>query len=132
MSRRTFHAVKKQAKRSKPEEALQRTVIQWLNLQIGNRCIFYHCPNGEARSKGTGGVLKAMGVMPGVADLCFVLPSGQAAFIELKVGENQQTDTQILFEEQCHRMGAHYEVCRSLEEVMGVVNAWLPKQARAA
>jgi hypothetical protein len=48
--------------RASEEETLQRAIVDHLRLRAHPDCIWYHCPNGEHRSKRTGARLKAMGV----------------------------------------------------------------------
>lgn len=106
-----------------PEEILHRQVVAYLNAAAPD-CLFYHPPNGGGRSKAEAGILKAMGVRAGVADLAFVLADGKAAFIELKAEDGRQTPAQASFEFDCRQRRAPYAICRSLAEVQGVLDAW--------
>ena len=47
---------------------------------VCKRTVFFHVPNGEKRDAVTAGLLRQMGVRPGVADfiLCDCLPFAQA------------------------------------------------------
>lgn len=112
----------KTAKR--PEEVLQKAVVQWLNL-TGPDAIWFAVPNQKGtRSTFEQKLLVALGLKAGVADLVFVLADGRAAFIELKTGEGRQNPDQVAFEAECVRRGVPYVVCRSIPEVQGVLDAW--------
>ena len=109
--------------RDNPEERLQKAVVQYLMLSLPDDVLWYHCPNGEYRSKRTAARLKLMGVRPGVSDLPFVI-QGRAAFIELKATKRSLSGDQEAFEALVERAGGLFAVCRSLEEVEDTLTAW--------
>lgn len=106
-----------------PEDILQMQVVRFLRIAAPS-LTFYHCPNGGYRNPREARKLKDMGVLPGVADLCFLLPGGLSAFIELKVGKNPQTQSQKDFAVAAIERGAAYAVCRTIEEVAATLRAW--------
>lgn len=109
---------------NRPEEILQRQVVSLLNVTAPN-CIWFATTNQRGtRSRAEMGILKAMGVRAGVADLVFVLADGRAAFIELKAPDGRQSPAQALFQADCEFHGVPYAVCRSLPEVQGTLAAW--------
>jgi len=120
----TLHAIKRADPRDETEEAIHKAVVQLLMLCAHPRLVYYHCANGEARSRATGAKLKAMGVLAGVADLNFVLPDGKAAFIELKNAKGRQSVEQKEFQRRVEAAGALYEICRSSEEVRRALGRW--------
>lgn len=103
---------------------LHRSVIQLLQFNGTRGLIYYHCPNGEHRSKRTGARLKAMGVRPGVADICLVLPGGTAAFLELKSAKGRTSTEQRVFRADCESVGAKYAVAASIEAAAEELSAW--------
>jgi hypothetical protein len=110
----------------RPEEALQRAAVTYLRLlEKRGKLLFYHPPNGGRRSKSEGARFKAAGVKPGVSDLAFVLPGGQAAFIELKAPGGRLSPSQKDFIERVEGFGAWTAVCDSLEQVAGRLARWL-------
>jgi hypothetical protein len=116
------------------EYDLQRFVIQYLKLNAVRGLIYYHCPNGESRSPRTGAKLKAMGVRPGVADICMTLPGGSSAYLELKGPKGRSSPEQRIFRADCETIGARYEVASSTDEVMAILSRWgaVRTAARAA
>ena len=106
-----------------PEELLHRSVIEWLRWQKPD-CVYFHPYNGAFMSKATAGKGKAMGVLPGVADLVFVLPGGRVGFIELKAKGESLGDNQKIFRADVRRLDAGYFVAWEIEDVRDVLKAW--------
>lgn len=120
----THHAIHLKDPRQHREEDLQRYVVQLLKLCAVRGLVHFHCPNGEARSKVTGARLKGLGVRPGVADFCFVLPGGRAAFLELKTPTGRPSSEQRVFRADVEGAGAMYAIARTPEQVQEVLGAW--------
>lgn len=135
------------SKRNHPEDQLQRAVVQYLRYVCPHVRAF-HVPNGGKRSKVEAGIFKAMGVMPGVADLLIfwsvsvvhdvvktkhgkILPILQGGAIELKAGKNTVTDAQKVFREWWTALGGKYALCRSLEDVQKALSEWGIEQHKA-
>ncbi len=57
-------------------------------------------------------------------DWTFILPSGLAAFIELKSETGRQTETQRAFQSAAGQCGCPYIVCRNLGEFMAALAIW--------
>jgi hypothetical protein len=55
--------------RSHPEDDIQRAVVQHLALRLVPGAVFWATPNGGARNKVTGAILKATGTKAGIPDL---------------------------------------------------------------
>ncbi len=106
------------------EATLQRAIVELLRKAAHGDVLWFHVPNGEHRNAVTGARLKSLGVRPGVADLAFVLPGGRAAFLELKRDNGRQSQSQRIFESDCERSGAYYEVARNIDEAIGILRAW--------
>lgn len=110
----------------KPEEILQIQCVDYTR---------FHCPKvkivaslngvylgGQRRSKKIFSYvdkLKKMGMMPGDADLRLHWghESGpKTLYVELKVGRNKPTPTQLEFQKFCDSIGIPWICCWSLEE----------------
>ena len=107
----------------KPEEALHRSVIQYLSW-VKPRALFYHCPNGELRSKATAARLKSMGTLAGVADLTFISDGGVTSFIELKAPGKYLSPAQKAFRDTVTSLGCQYAVARSVDDVADALQRW--------
>jgi len=116
----------------KEEDSLQSECVRWFRLQYPKTLIFA-IPNGGQRNAVTGALLKKTGVMAGVADLFVMRPGGDMSeaqmyhglFIEMKVGKNKQTESQVFFMDECERAGYLYRVCRSFDEFRAVVERYM-------
>jgi len=102
------------------EDALQMQIVAWLNY---NDAFFWHVPNGGRRNKREAARLKRMGVLPGVADLAFIV-EGRPAFIELKVDRGKQSKDQLIFEARVVERGGLYRIVRSFDEALDVIDEW--------
>lgn len=106
------------------EAQLQRAIVSYLKLAARPNALWFAVPNGEKRSKATAAKLKSMGVLAGVGDLCFILATGVAAFMELKAGKNRQSKEQVAFEALCDANGAAYVVVTSFDQAVAILKSW--------
>lgn len=112
--------------RDNAEERLQQALWQHIQWRLNPACIAYHPANGGLRSKAAAARMKTMGVVPGVADLAFVMPDGRAAYIELKSPGRHgvQSVQQKAFEAKCIALGVPYLLTASLDEAMAHLVSW--------
>jgi hypothetical protein len=109
----------------RPEQALQQQVVAFMNLAAPG-LLFWHTPNQSGRrSPVAGAILKSMGVRAGVPDITILLPTGKAAFIELKAGNGRLTEGQQAFRADVERLGCPWAEARSLADVEAILNRWL-------
>ena len=110
------------------EHNIQCACVRWFNYQWPEyRGLLFAVPNGGARSKATAGKLKAEGVVPGVSDLILLVPK-QWAFalcIEMKTAKGRQSPEQKIWQKKVEGHGYKYAVCRSLDEFIDTVEAYL-------
>ncbi len=106
------------------EELIHRAIWQHIQIRGDKRVIAYHCPNGEARSKATGSRLKAMGVVAGVPDLCFILTDGRPAFLELKRIGGKMSPAQIDFAARCDVLGVEIATAYTIDQALSILAAW--------
>jgi hypothetical protein len=122
------------------ETSLHYAVADFLRLAWPPELPWVHVPMGENRGdkitrtgkdgraytySPSGAKLKRMGARPGWADLTFILPNGQAAFIELKSHDGVLSDEQADFAIEVRALKCGYQICRSLEEVEATLTRWL-------
>jgi len=120
-------------KRKHPESDLQSNVAALLKVyEAFGRLIWFPVPNGLHIAGGTinerarkVATLKAKGQLrPGVPDLIICTSSGQFGAIELKAKGNSLTQEQEQFRERIRSMNGLWALCRSVDEVKGVLDAW--------
>ena len=73
----------------------------------------YHVPNEGKRSRAAGAQLRAAGLKPGVPDLVLACPAGQyhGAYIEMKYGQNKETQDQHNWLLRLQSAGYYTAVC---------------------
>lgn len=104
------------------EDDLQRAVWTWFQMYAPD-CIAFAVPNGGRRNVREAARLKAMGVLPGVADFILLWEGGSGA-IELKVEGGRQRPAQKVFQHRCEARSIPYRICRSLEDVEAACKEW--------
>lgn len=116
-------------KASMSEEHLQRHAVKYLRSYARPDVCWFHVPNGDERTPRVAARLKDMGVVPGVADLLFLI-DGRSVAVELKTEIGTQSAVQSEWQESHERAGGLYFIARGPVELMGVlraINALHPK-----
>lgn len=120
-----------------PEEDLQINCCRWYDLQWGSRKykgvelreLLHHSPNGGHRNKKEAARFKAMGTRAGFPDFWLGVPVDNTPYlcVELKTLRkgSGQSDRQRNYEALVTAMGARYEVVRTLQEFINVINDYL-------
>ena len=106
------------------EHTLQVQLLRYLDYSARPDLYWFAIPNAARRSLRMGGHMKGEGLKAGVADLCFMLPGGKAAWLELKKPGNYQTVEQKGFEARCKRLDHPYAVARNLDQAIAVLKQW--------
>ena len=98
-------------------------VVARLRLLCRPGIIYWHTPNGGLReNKREAAKLRAMGVLPGVADLQFLYPCAQPnLFLELKARGRKLTPDQEVFRDLVRAAGHAYEWTDSLDEAIRIL-----------
>ena len=113
------------------EEEEQITLFRWAEWMAQVRwpelAMMYHVPNGGKRDAREAARFKAMGVKPGVPDLCIPVPRGGYAglYIEMKYGKNKPTDNQKKWISRLREYGHKVEVCYSGIEATEVIEEYM-------
>jgi len=117
------------------EDKLQEACIKLIRYAYPD-VVCFAIPNGGSRNAIEAAKLKRTGTLAGVADLfvmsnsCHFDKGGDPVYynglwIELKVGKNQQTTSQLEFMEKAQKAGYDYQVCRSIDEFIKIINDYL-------
>lgn len=115
-------------RRKRPEEALHRSVAQYLDVALPDGSEWFHIPNGGARSKAEAGVFKALGVKPGMPDIA-VIYNGVFHGAELKPVGGRLSKNQIERHKRLKAAGARVTVCTSVEEIERFLAGYMPLKA---
>lgn len=106
------------------EHAIQKALVDYLTVNCRPDVYWFSIPNGGLRNMRVAIKLKAEGLKPGVADLCFMLPNGRAAWLELKTKIGRLSDHQEGFKARCTALGHLWAMARSVEEAIPHLAAW--------
>lgn len=112
-------AAPKKARKSYPEEELQKQVAAFLDIALPDGFRWFHTPNQRGtRKRWENAMLKAMGVKAGVADVIILTPQRAFIWIELKAAKGVLSDDQKGWRDWCHAIRAPWFCCRSLDDVI--------------
>lgn len=117
--------------RKKPkqeEHRIQTAMVDWFRAQYPKmQHNLFAVPNGGRRDAVTGAMLKAEGVLAGVADLILLKRNRHygALLIETKTRKGKQRDSQKEWESKITKDGYKYVIVRSLDDFMREVKSYL-------
>jgi hypothetical protein len=112
-------------KRTTPSEhSLQVQLLTLLDTAAKPEVYWFAIPNAGRRSLRMGAHMKHEGLKSGVADLCFMLPAGRSAWLELKKPGSYQTIEQKGFQARCARLEHPYAVAKTLDQAIEILKAW--------
>lgn len=112
------------------EEQTQTACVRWFGMQWPQyRLLLHHSPNGGYRTVAEGAAFKRMGTRAGFPDLILLVPRGGCPFlcIEMKTKQGRQSDTQKAYQQAVEGIGARYEVVRTAEDFIKLINEYLTK-----
>ena len=114
-----------------PDEAEeQKIVFKWATLnqkKYPKLKKMYHIPNEGKRSKKTGANLKAMGLIPGVSDICLPVPRGKyhGLYIELKAEDGVPSVRQLEFLSNMREEGYCTAVCYGASQAIEILREYM-------
>ncbi len=112
------------------EENEQMILFRWAEYakqQYPELKLMYHIPNEGKRSKVTGARLKAVGLKPGVPDICLPVARGGfiGLYIENKYGKNRPTENQKEWLRALREAGHLTAVCYGWEQAKELIEQYL-------
>ena len=110
--------------RATREDAIHAGIVEFLTIAAHPRLMWWHCPNGALMKPSSRMYFARLGVFPGVADLCFVLPDRTVAFLEIKNADGRLSEAQQAFQARCAVLGLRYRVVRSISDAEEVLKSW--------
>jgi hypothetical protein len=110
-----------------PEQDLQIACVKFFRHQHSKYATLLHNNRNSSTSAREGAKHKAMGSVPGVADLVLYLQRGGcgALFLELKSEVGKQSADQKLWAVDITAQGYKYVVVRSIEQFIKEVNEYI-------
>lgn len=110
-------------RREDEAHSLHIPLVSLLRWVMKPDVLWRHVPNGEHRDFKTARKLKAMGVLPGCADLEFFWRDGRlrVLFMELKMPKNKLSETQSLFANRAQAIGAEHVTVKSIDDALDLL-----------
>lgn len=110
------------------ESEMQRACVRWYRYQYPQHAsMLIGIPNGVATTERQGAILKAEGMLAGVADLLLLLPAQGYTMlaIEMKTDKGRQSPRQQAWQQEAERHGIRYEVVRSFDEFNYLIEPYM-------
>ena len=110
--------------RPQREDAIHAGIVEYLCLCAHPKLLWLHVPNGAMVKPSARMYFARLGVLPGVADLLFVLPDKSVAFMEIKGPDGRLSEAQQSFQAKCALLKLKYRIVRSISEAEEVLRDW--------
>ena len=110
------------------ESHLQQACVRWFRYQYPQHAqLLIAVPNGVRTSATQGRILKAEGMLAGVADLLLLLPRhGYGCLcIEMKTDKGRQSDSQKQWQQATEQAPNKYVVCRDFYDFKQQIETYL-------
>lgn len=110
------------------ESKMQQAAKRWFDIMHPDLApLLFAVPNGGRRGKIEAAIMKAEGVVAGVADMLLLAPRGgfSALCLEFKTDTGRQTDRQKAWQQAAEKEGNKYVVVRSFEDFAREVGEYL-------
>jgi len=109
------------------EAKIQHKCVMFFDAQYPQyRGLLYHNYNNPP-NKIQGGILKGLGLRKGVPDMFLALPINgkHGLYIEMKNEKGTLQKEQIKYKELLTSVGYNWELCRSLDEFITIIETYL-------
>lgn len=110
-------------RRQRPEQQIQRALVQHLAARGARDLYWYAIPNGGWRSRAEASIMQGQGVRAGVPDLAFV-HDGKPYFLELKAPAGRPTEAQLEARDLINAAGGFVAMAYDLDEAIRVLETW--------
>jgi hypothetical protein len=107
----------------RPEQAIQRAVLQHLEIRARPATFWFHVGNGGWRSPIEARIMKGLGVKAGVPDL-IIIHGGRCYGLELKADSGRATPAQHNAHALMEAAGAQVAVATGLDAALAQLVEW--------
>jgi hypothetical protein len=105
------------------ENQAQRAVLARLDLSAPKGMMYFHIPNGGYRKPVEAAILKSLGVIAGMPDLCIIY-GGRAFFLEMKAERGGRlSEKQIVCHQRLREAGAVVMVAAGIDEAVSALQS---------
>lgn len=84
--------------------------------------------NNNSQNAIKGSFNRAVGVVPGVSDMCLICPGGKVIWMEFKTATGIQSEKQKKWQTKVETQGHTYVIVRSENEFWEVINSIFPPE----
>lgn len=106
------------------EHKIQVALIDYLAIAARPEIYYFAIPNQSNRHIHNAAKMKAEGARSGVADLCFMLPAGRVAWLEMKAKEGSLKPEQKMFRDRALSLGHLWATAKSVDEALEHLTMW--------
>ena len=110
-------------KRNRPEDIVQKGVVDQLRARAADNVVWWHTPNGGKRGPIEAARFKRLGVLAGFPDIAAV-KDGALYCMELKADTGRVTPIQYEVLGRLEKAGAYTAICHGLDPAIRVLEAW--------
>jgi hypothetical protein len=110
-------------RRVRPEQQVQRAVLEHLAWRGMPGLLAFHVPNGGYRLPGEAAIFKGLGVVSGVPDI-LIVHAGRLYGLELKTKGGRVSPTQLSIHERMRAAGAEVAVAIGIDEAINQLDRW--------
>jgi hypothetical protein len=110
-------------KRRRPEQELQRAVLQHLAWRGARGIFVFHYPGGGWRSPVEAAIFKSLGVVAGIPDL-LIIHDGRIFALELKVAGGHLTPIQVDTQARMRAAGATVGTAVEIDAALERLGEW--------
>jgi hypothetical protein len=109
--------------RSRPEQQIQRAILDHIRLRAVPGVFAFHPANGGWRSAIEAKIFKSLGVVAGVPDIIIIF-GGQCFGLELKTDRGRLTNVQRDAHERMREAGALVAVVHGIDAALAQLTEW--------
>jgi hypothetical protein len=110
-------------RRQRPEQQLQRALVEHLRWRAAPDVFFFHVPNGGWRSRVEAAIFKVTGTRAGVPDL-LIVRGGRLFGLELKSDRGRLSAAQKATHEELRGAGAVVETVSNIDAALALLGEW--------
>jgi hypothetical protein len=107
----------------RPEQTLQKVLVDHLRARAAAGTYWFHPANGGARTAIEGAILKACGVRAGTPDL-ILIKDGRTYGLELKADNGRVSPAQAQAHQDMKAAGAEVAVATGIDEAIKQLENW--------
>ena len=108
---------------TRPEQAIQKAIVQHLRQRGAKGLVFLHPANGGYRKPAEAAILNGLGVRAGASDL-LLWHDNRSFALELKAPGGRVSEAQLEFLSDMDRAGAYTCLTEGLDRALAVLEGW--------